>query len=151
MAARLAPGGYDQLHHFIAGGVWDAAPLESELLVQADRLVRLEALAELEVGAVDDLFQLSLAFDQRQLPQIVAVEVHQIERDQHDLGAFALQLVLQHGEVGGPVLARHDDLAVDDRRTGADVPSIVGDLPEALGSVIAAPGEDLAASFARWT
>lgn len=39
MAARLAPGDYDQLHHFIADGVWDAAPLETELLVQADRLV----------------------------------------------------------------------------------------------------------------
>ena len=39
MAARLAPGDYDQLHHFIADGVWDAAPMESELLVQADRLV----------------------------------------------------------------------------------------------------------------
>jgi SRSO17 transposase len=39
MAARLAPGDYDQLHHFIADGVWDAASLESELLVQADRLV----------------------------------------------------------------------------------------------------------------
>jgi hypothetical protein len=25
MAARLAPGEYDQLHHFIADGVWDAA------------------------------------------------------------------------------------------------------------------------------
>jgi SRSO17 transposase len=36
MAARLSPGDYDQLHHFIAD---DAAPLESELLVQADRLV----------------------------------------------------------------------------------------------------------------
>src|SRR4029078_10673486 len=35
MAARLAPGEYDQLHHFIADGVWDAAPLEAELLVQA--------------------------------------------------------------------------------------------------------------------
>ena len=39
MAARLAPGDYDQLHHFIADGVWAAAPLESELLAQADRLV----------------------------------------------------------------------------------------------------------------
>src|ERR1700676_3711860 len=39
MATRLAPGDYDQLRHFIADGVWDAAPLESELLVQADRLV----------------------------------------------------------------------------------------------------------------
>jgi SRSO17 transposase len=39
MAERLAPGDYDQLHHFIAAGVWDAAPLEAELLIQADRLV----------------------------------------------------------------------------------------------------------------
>src|SRR6202045_2989741 len=39
MAERLAPGDYDQLHHFIAAGVWDAAPLETELLGQADKLV----------------------------------------------------------------------------------------------------------------
>jgi SRSO17 transposase len=39
MAERLVPGDYDQLHHFIAAGVWDAAPLERELLIQADRLV----------------------------------------------------------------------------------------------------------------
>jgi len=39
MAERLARGDYDQLHHFIAAGVWDAAPVETELLVQADKLV----------------------------------------------------------------------------------------------------------------
>src|SRR6202051_150625 len=39
MAARLAPGDYDQLHHFISSGVWDEAPLEEELAVQADKLV----------------------------------------------------------------------------------------------------------------
>ena len=39
MAERLAPGDYDQLHHFVAAGVWDASPLETELLAQADRLV----------------------------------------------------------------------------------------------------------------
>src|SRR5215216_1430906 len=39
MAKRLALGDYDQLHHFIAAGVWDARPVETELLVQADRLV----------------------------------------------------------------------------------------------------------------
>ena len=39
MAERFAPGEYDQLHHFVAAGVWDAAPLETELLIQADRLV----------------------------------------------------------------------------------------------------------------
>src|ERR687890_2016247 len=38
-AARLAPADYDQLHHFVAVGPWDQAPLETELLVQADRLV----------------------------------------------------------------------------------------------------------------
>src|SRR3974390_460702 len=38
-AERLAVGEYDQLHHFIAAGVWDAKPLETELLVQADKLV----------------------------------------------------------------------------------------------------------------
>jgi SRSO17 transposase len=39
MAERLAVGDYDQLHHFVAAGVWDASPVETELLVQADRLV----------------------------------------------------------------------------------------------------------------
>jgi SRSO17 transposase len=32
-------GDYDQLHHFVAAGVWDASPLETELLVQANQLV----------------------------------------------------------------------------------------------------------------
>lgn len=39
MAERLAPGEYDRLHHFVSAGVWDAVPLEEELLVQANRLV----------------------------------------------------------------------------------------------------------------
>src|SRR6267143_1386959 len=39
MAERLVLGDYDQLHHFIAAGVWDAAPLERELALQADKLV----------------------------------------------------------------------------------------------------------------
>jgi SRSO17 transposase len=39
MAVRDARITYDQLHHFIASGVWDAAPLEAVLLAQADRMV----------------------------------------------------------------------------------------------------------------
>src|SRR4029450_14131158 len=39
MADRLVPGEYDRLHHFVADGAWNAAPLEAELLAQADRLV----------------------------------------------------------------------------------------------------------------
>ncbi len=39
MAERLALGDYDQLHHFIAAGAWDLTLPETELLVQADKLV----------------------------------------------------------------------------------------------------------------
>jgi DDE superfamily endonuclease len=39
MAKRLALGECDQLHHFIAAGVWDASQVKTEPLVQADKLV----------------------------------------------------------------------------------------------------------------
>jgi SRSO17 transposase len=39
MAARADEVGYDQLHHFVAAGVWDSAPLDAALLKEADRLV----------------------------------------------------------------------------------------------------------------
>jgi SRSO17 transposase len=39
MAMRDGAVSYDQLHHFIADSAWDAAPLESALLAQADRMV----------------------------------------------------------------------------------------------------------------
>jgi SRSO17 transposase len=43
MAARAGVVGYDQLHHFVAAGVWNSAPLEAALLKEADRLVGDEA------------------------------------------------------------------------------------------------------------
>ena len=39
MAHRLGLGSHDGLHHFVSAGTWDAAPLEAELLAQADRSV----------------------------------------------------------------------------------------------------------------
>jgi len=39
MAARSGDVGYDQLHHFVAAGVWDSIPLEAALLKEADHLV----------------------------------------------------------------------------------------------------------------
>lgn len=39
MATQVAPADYDQLHHFVAVGPWDEAPLEAELLAQANHLV----------------------------------------------------------------------------------------------------------------
>src|ERR1700716_1122044 len=38
-ATRAGEGDYDQLHHFVAAGVWDSAPLEAVLLKKADGLV----------------------------------------------------------------------------------------------------------------
>src|SRR6478672_3784205 len=43
MAARGGEVGYDQLHHFVAAGVWDSSPLETALLKEADSLVGDEA------------------------------------------------------------------------------------------------------------
>ena len=39
MAARAGGVSYDQLHHFIASGPWDAAPVERVLLAEADKMV----------------------------------------------------------------------------------------------------------------
>jgi SRSO17 transposase len=39
MAARGDGIPYDRLHHFIAAGIWDEAPLQEALLSEADRLV----------------------------------------------------------------------------------------------------------------
>jgi len=39
MAARAGDASYDQLHHFVSSGVWDAEPLEAALLAEADAQV----------------------------------------------------------------------------------------------------------------
>ena len=39
MAARVAPGDVQQLHHFISTSSWRCEPLEEELVRAADRLV----------------------------------------------------------------------------------------------------------------
>src|SRR3712207_6857158 len=40
VAARVAPGDTQQLHHFVSASPWAAAPLEDELVKAADRLDR---------------------------------------------------------------------------------------------------------------
>src|ERR1700680_1770167 len=108
--------------------------------------IDLEALAELDVGLGDDLLERGLTLEQRQIPQVVAVEVKQVEGDYHDLFGSPLEFVLQHREVRGAVLCRDHDLVIDDRRSGIDVPGIGCDLSETVGPVIAAPGEYLDSS-----
>src|SRR3974390_3502729 len=39
MAEGVALGAYDQLHYLVSAGLGDVAPVDAELLVQADKLV----------------------------------------------------------------------------------------------------------------
>ena len=41
LAARVAPGAVQQLHHFVAASPWATAPLDEELVRAAEQLVRL--------------------------------------------------------------------------------------------------------------
>jgi hypothetical protein len=54
------------------------------------RAVDLETFAELDGGVGDQLFQMHLALDQRQFPEVVTVEIEQVECHQHDLSGAAL-------------------------------------------------------------
>jgi hypothetical protein len=103
----------------------------------------LEALAELDVGTGDDLPELGLALEKRHLPEVAAVHVEQIERDQDDTLRLAPELVLQHREIRSAVGGRHHDLGVHDRGARLDQPGIVGDLLEPVRPVVTAAGEDL--------
>ena len=46
--------------------------------------IDLEALAELDIGLGDDFLEQGLTLKQRQLPQVLAVEIKQIECVQHE-------------------------------------------------------------------
>jgi hypothetical protein len=105
--------------------------------------IDLEALAELDIGFVDDFLEQGLTLKQRQPPEVVTVEVKQIERDHHNLFGSPLELVLQQREVRGAVRCRDHHLAVDDRRASINVPGIGCDLSETIGPVVPAPREYL--------
>jgi hypothetical protein len=88
-------------------------------------------------------FNSALRLEERQLPEIAAVQIEQVERDEHDLRPGALEFVLQHREIGRAIGGWNYDLAVEDRRRCLDVPGVVGNLLEAMRPVVAAPGEYL--------
>jgi len=57
--------------------------------------VDLEGFAELDVGAGDDLLEFGLTLVERQLPQVAAVQVQEVERDKDDTRRLAFEFVLQ--------------------------------------------------------
>ena len=79
------------------------------------RAIDLKTFAEPDISPIDKFLEQYLALEQAQLPQVVAVEIEQIEGDHHDLSRPTFEFVLQHGEVGCSVIGRHHYLAVDDR------------------------------------
>jgi SRSO17 transposase len=97
MAARLGLRSHDALHHFVAAGRWDAAPLGAELLAQADRLV----------GGPDAV----LIVDDTALPKKGAVSVGVAPQYATVLGKNAncqtlVSLTLASGEVPVPIALR---------------------------------------------
>src|SRR5450755_3648005 len=61
--------------------------LKAGLACVHEHLVAIDfkALAELYIRARDQMFEMRLALNQWELPQIVSVEIKQIERDHYDL------------------------------------------------------------------
>ena len=86
--------------------------------------VDLETVAELDRRAFDNLSEFSLACQQRQLFQVMPIQIKQIEGDQHDPGRSALQLVLQHREITEATCRGHDYLTIDNGRARIDLRSI---------------------------
>jgi len=94
MAARLAPGQYDRLHHFISDGIRDDGPLSLELALQADRM-----------AGADDAF---LVIDDTALPKKGEHSVGVAPQYASMLGKRAncqtlVSLTLAYGEVPVPV------------------------------------------------
>src|ERR671914_1745319 len=97
MAHRLGLGSHDGLHHFVSAGRWDAAPLEAELLAQADRLV----------GGPDAV----LVVDDTALPEKGQLSVGVAPQYASALGKNAncqtlVSLTLAQGEVPVPIALR---------------------------------------------
>ena len=127
----------------VANFRYDAFEAELAGVLEHRLAVDLEGFAELDVGAGDDLLEFGLTLVQRQLPQIATVQIEEVERHQNDTGGLALELVLQHREIGGAVGGRYDDLAVDHRRRCLDVPGVVRDFLESMRPIVTAAGEYL--------
>jgi hypothetical protein len=94
--------------------------------------------AELHARISDELFENRLALVQRQAPKVSSVEVKQVERDHYDFGGSALELILEYRKVCDAISPGDNHLRVDDRRACIDVPSVRGNLPKAIGPVVAA-------------
>jgi hypothetical protein len=94
---------------------------------------------ERPLGLAEQLGEDALARKQRQVAQVVAVQLNQVEGEQHSFMSPALDA--QRAEVRRPVLAGDHRLAVDQERCSLDAERGGGDGPAAVLPVMAVASE----------
>ena len=104
------------------------APSSVDVLAVADRRRRV----------LEQPLEQRFALDERHARQIPAVEMQQIEGDEHDLGPRARQRVLQALKARDAVRVVDDGFAVDERRAARQRARRRRDGFEALGPIVAA-------------
>ena len=117
-------------------------------LAEDDFAVAFEVFAEAErtrVGVGEEVGEEGLAFEQRKVAEVVAVEVEEVE---DEVGEGLLRAVLKGGlevgEAGGAVVGEDDDFAVEDAGLSAGRSATCGgDGLHAVGPVEAGAGEEL--------
>src|SRR3954462_4681111 len=124
MAARVAPGDLQQLHHFVATSPWATTPLEEELVRAADRLV-----GGPDAGLVVD----DTALVQQGRHSVGGKRQYcgQLGKKANCQSLASLTLAGAEVPVGvGPRLFLPEDWAADaDRRAAVGVPEAVGHRP----------------------
>src|ERR671929_2008268 len=125
MAARVAPGDTQQLHHFVSTSPWATSPLEEELVRAADRLVG----GPDAVLVVDDT---ALVKQGRHSVGVKRQYCGQLGKRANCQALVSLTLARSEVPVGvGLRLFLPEDWSVDAaRRAAAGVPEAVADPPE---------------------
>ena len=125
----------------IGGALGDDA-LEPELAGRSEEfravLGDVLAVADGRRRVLEQPLEQRFALDERHARQIPAVEMQQIESDEHDLGARARQRVLQTLEARDAARVVDDGFAVDERRAARQRAGRRRDGFEALGPIVAA-------------
>lgn len=98
-------------------------------------------------AAGDDLLEQPWALAERLPPQVMPVEIEQVEGEEEDFAwimqaRFPAKSALQCAEIGSPFLVKHDRLAVDDHGLMPELTRLGRDRGEAARPVVAAARDD---------
>src|SRR5579872_5089438 len=134
-----APGGRRQLRN---------NALRTHLADAVEHLAAVGANVAAVANAVltvllDQPFENRLPPLQRQTPQVVSIEVQQVECEvRKRMRRTLVERGLQFGKTRQPLLVEHDDLAIDDRGMHRKLGCRLGQFAHAMRPVEAAPSEE---------